>query len=142
MVSIKRLILFTFLWGFYSMADTFSQDHGIEVYEYTYVTRGGKTIQESTTIYLTTASHKVHNGYKWSDGYYYIIGIISRKGKFILQTFDEDGKVKINTCDGYKIIRNVNLVKKIVICDDYAQIIFYGFIQKSTITLSKEKYYE
>jgi len=142
MVSIKRLILFTFLWGFCLIVGTFSQDHDIESYEYSYVTRGGRTIQESTTIYLTTASHKVHKAYKWSDGYYYIIGIISRKGKFVLQTFDEEGKVKINTCDGYEIIRNVNLVKKIVICDDYTQIIFYGPIQKSTITLSKEKYYE
>ena len=142
MVSISRHILFTFLWCFCLVTDVFSQVPPIEVFEYSYVTRGGKTIPESTTIYVTTSVHKVHNGYGWKDGHYYILGIISSKGKFTLQTFDDGGRVPLGDCNRYIIIRNINLVKKIVICDNYAQIVFYGFSKKSTITLSKEKYHE
>ena len=138
MGSFSSHILFTFLCVFCSITDIISQESSIEVCEYSYVTRGGKTIQESTTIYVTTAYHQVHNGYKWEDGYYYIIGIISSKGKFVLQTFSEDGKSSLGVCSSYDLIRNRHFVKKIVICDDYARIIFYKITQKMTITLSKE----
>ena len=138
MGSISRYILFTFLWGFCSIVDIISQESSIETYEYSYVTRGGKTIQESTTIYITTAHHQVHNGLKWEAGYYYIIGIISSKGKFVLQTFSEDSKGTRKDCDTYDIIRNRHLVKEIVVCDDYARIIFYKISRKTSITLSKE----
>ena len=139
MGSFSSHILFTFLCVFCSITEIISQESGIEVFEYSYVTRGGKTIQESTTIYLTTARHKVHNGLKWEAGYYYIIGIISSKGKFVLQTFDDGAWEEINGCDNYVLIRNRHFVKKIVICDDYCQIIFYKLARKPSIILSKEK---
>ena len=137
MGSFRWYILFTFLWGFYPLTDVFSQPSTVEVYDYSYVTRGGKTIQESTTIYVTDQSHEIYNGYNWERGRYYVIAIISRKGKFLLQTFSDKGKRRNGNFDEYSLIGNSYFVKKILISESVVHIIFYKFTAKSTITLSK-----
>ena len=110
MGSFRCHILFTFLWGFYPLTDVFSQPSTVEVYDYSYVTRGGKTIQESTTIYVTDDPHEVFNGYRWINGKYFIIAIISRKGKFILKTFNEEGRVKKGKYTEYSVYQYYLLI--------------------------------
>lgn len=137
MGSFRWYILFTFLWGFYPLTDVFSQSTTVEVYEYSYVTRGGKTIQESTKVYVTQQSHEVHNGYRWVAGRYYLIFIVSRKGKFILQTYSDDGKEINGAYSDYTLIRNKYFVKKLRISEGVSHIIFHSYTTKSRIILSK-----
>ncbi len=137
MGSFRCHILFTFICVFCSITEVFSQESTVEVYEYSYVTRGGKTIQESTTIYVTDDPHEVFNGYRWINGKYFIIAIISRKGKFILKTFNEEGRVKKGKYTEYSVIGNPYFVNKVVISEGLSQVVFYKFTGKNRIILSK-----
>ena len=137
MGSFSSHILFTFLCVFCSITDIISQESSIETYEYSYVTRGGKTIQENTKVYVTEQSHEVHNGYRWVAGRYYLIFIVSRKGKFILQTYSDDGKEINGAYSDYTLIRNKYFVKKLRISEGVSHIIFHSYTTKSRIILSK-----
>ncbi len=141
-----RYIIFIFVGIFSFVANTYSQ----ESYDYRYVKTGGRTSDESTTIYVTTNQHKAYDGRRWLDGEYHKITIISADYEFILQTFDEDGEKLIgeHVCSNnhkqipddyveYTLISNQYLIKKIIIYKEYAEIIFHTHSVNSKITVLK-----